>query len=405
MENHFWAENKMEVVYFFCTAEAIRVPFFACNDRLFLLFASQGGKWDKMRHQFTFERSLNTEHLSKKFPAIIFVQVEENASVPIKIFGFKERPWEQSADICPIDHDSTMNNAVLAIAGAISKPLSLPEKFPEQWQLKLEEALRSRKYSPQTRRSYQYYNRLLCNTIQKSPDEIRQEDITHFLALVERDKEYSASSINLAISAIKFFYREMMKDNSIQERHRPRHDARLPQVLSQDEIGKILAMENNPKHRLLLMLAYSSGLRVSEVVALKREHIDFSRKVIYVRLGKGRKDRCTILSEKASRVIAEYCAGNNIETWLFPGQIAGRSLTIRSAQHIFNKAVRRAKIEKAVSIHSLRHTFATHLLESGTDIRYIQELLGHSNVRTTERYTRVARRSILSIKSPFDSIF
>jgi len=195
-----------------------------------------------------------------------------------------------------------------------------------------------------------------------------------------------------------------MKDNSINEQHRPRHNARLSTVLSQGEISKILAMENNPKHRLLLMLAYSSGLRVSEVVALKKEHIDLSRKVIYVRLGKGRKDRCTILSEKASRVIAEYCACHNIETWLFPGQIAGRPLTIRSAQHIFDKAVRRAKIAKALSIHSLRHTFATHLLESGTDIRYIQELLGHSSVRTTERYTHVARRSILSIKSPLDSI-
>jgi len=393
----------LEVVYFFRESSEIRIPFFFYDEPLFHLFIKQGGMWDKKGNQFIFQRGFDVKQFARNFPGII-VWVEENAATPIRVSGFRERPWEQRVDTCPVNQGSKMNIAVPDIAAALSKPCYLPEKFPEHWQVKLEEVLRSRKYSPQTRRSYQYYNRLLCNTLQKSPNEICQEDITCFLALVEKDKEYSASSINLAISAIKFFFREVMKDNSIYEQYRPRHDGRLPKVLSQDEIGKILAMENNPKHRLLLMLAYSSGLRVSEVVALKREDIDLSRKVIYVRLGKGRKDRCTILSEKASCVIAEYCACNNIETWLFPGQIAGRPLTIRSAQHIFDKAVRRAKIAKAVSIHSLRHTFATHLLESGTDIRYIQELLGHSSVRTTERYTHVARRSILSIKSPLDSI-
>jgi site-specific recombinase XerD len=152
------------------------------------------------------------------------------------------------------------------------------------------------------------------------------------------------------------------------------------------------------------MLAYSSGLRVSEVVALKREHIDLSRKVIYVRLGKGRKDRNTILSEKAAHFIEEYFNFFQIEKWLFPGQPPSHPLSIRSAQYIFDKALRHAEINKKISIHNLRHTFATHLLESGTDIRYIQSLLGHANLRTTERYTHVARRSILNIRSPLDTI-
>jgi site-specific recombinase XerD len=163
-------------------------------------------------------------------------------------------------------------------------------------------------------------------------------------------------------------------------------------------------MEKNPKHRLLLMLVYSSGLRVSEVVALKREHIDLSRKIIFVKEGKGRKDRSTLLSEKAARFIEEYYSFYNIEKWLFPGQCPNRPLSIRSAQHIFDKAVRRACITKDISIHGLRHTFATHLLENGTDIRYIQSLLGHASLRTTERYTHVARRSLLNIKSPLDTI-
>jgi hypothetical protein len=178
----------------------------------------------------------------------------------------------------------------------------------------------------------------------------------------------------------------------------------MPMVLSKTEVGTMLSMEKNPKHRLLLMLVYSSGLRVSEVIALKREHIDLSRKVIYIKQGKGRKDRSTILSEKAACCITEYCASNGITTWLFPGQPSSRPLSIRSAQHVFDKAASRAGILKKLSIHSLRHSFATHLLESGTDIRYIQALLGHSSTRTTEQYTHVACRSVLSITSPLDTL-
>ena len=159
------------------------------------------------------------------------------------------------------------------------------------------------------------------------------------------------------------------------------------------------------KHRLLLTLAYSSGLRVSEVVGLKKEHIDLSRGVVYVNLGKGRKDRFTILSQKAIFLIKQYFSCYDIQTWLFPGQRPLKPLSIRSAQKIFEKAVHQADIRKEVSIHSLRYTFATHLIESGTDIRYIQALLGHSSLRTTERYTHIAKGSILNIQSPLDSIY
>jgi site-specific recombinase XerD len=281
---------------------------------------------------------------------------------------------------------------------------SLPEKLSEHWRAKLETELRSRKYSLQTRRAYIYYNRLICRTLQKPPEQIQPDDITEFLALMEKDKEYSASAMNLAISAIKFFFKYILKTDAVSEKHRPRHDGRLPMILSKEEISKIFLLEKNPKHRLLLMLVYSSGLRVSEVVALKKEHIDLSRKVIYVRLGKGRKDRSTLLSEKAAQYIVEYYKYFNTEKWIFPGQPINHHLSIRSAQYIFDKAVHRANIQKKVSIHGLRHTFATHLLESGTDIRYIQTLLGHVSIRTTERYTRVARRNVLNIKSPLDTL-
>jgi site-specific recombinase XerD len=397
----------MEVVYFFCEYAdvparsgnlqlRVRIPFFNNDCRLFNLLATCGGEWKREQQEFIFKRIVDIKGFSKNFPGVVCVWVDETAPIRFRVFGFWERPWVK-------------NHFLAEPCSSIKKPIAtslLPksEKFPDHWQIKLEAELRSRKYSFRTLLSYVYYNRLFCRIQQKSPEEICPEDVTQFLAIVEKDRGYSASSMNIAISAIKFFYKYVLKNESISEQRRPHHDERLPLVLSKTEISKILAMEKNPKHRLLLMLAYSSGLRVSEVVALKKEDVDLSRKVVYVRLGKGRKDRCTLLSEKAACFIAEYCTLFNIRSWLFPGQLATHHLTIRSAQHIFDKAVRHAEIPKKISIHSLRHTFATHLLESGTDIRYIQALLGHVNLRTTERYTHVARRSILSIQSPLDTI-
>jgi site-specific recombinase XerD len=277
-------------------------------------------------------------------------------------------------------------------------------KFSEYWRNKLETELRSRMYSPQTRRAYIYYNSLICNTLRLTPEEINGEEVTQFLAIMEKEKNLSSASMNLCISAIKFFYRNVMKTEKINEPRRPRKDKRLPVVLSTEEVIKLFSMERNPKHRLLLMLVYSSGLRVSEVVNLKKENIDLSRKVILIRKAKGRKDRYTLLSDKAARFLAEYYEFYHIQNWLFSGQRPNHPITIRTAQHIFDKAIRKADINKKISIHGLRHTFATHLLENGTDIRYIQDLLGHSSILTTERYTHVAKRSVLNIKSPLDCI-
>jgi len=276
--------------------------------------------------------------------------------------------------------------------------------LPQQFLDKLTLELRCRKFSVKTQKAYIYYNRLLCDTLRKSPEEISHDDIKKFLAVMEEKRGYSASSLNLAISAIKFFFKYILKDDTIKEHIRPNHNKKLPMVLSTKEIISVLNTEKNPKHRLLLMLVYSSGLRVSEVVALKKEHIDLARQVIYIKQGKGRKDRYTMLSEKASQFIQEYYKYYDIDKWIFQGQDTSRHLTIRSAQRVFDKALRNAGITKEITFHGLRHSFATHLLENGTDIRYIQTLLGHSNIRTTERYTHIAKRNILNIKSPLDSI-
>ena len=178
----------------------------------------------------------------------------------------------------------------------------------------------------------------------------------------------------------------------------------MPVVLNQKEVSRILSSVNNIKHRAILMLVYSAGLRVSEVVKLKPEDIDTERKLIRMKGAKGRKDRYTILSDAAMETLRIYLQANTPKNWLFLGQKADSHITTRTVQKIFDDAVKKAGIRKEVSVHSLRHSFATHLLESGTDLRYIQELLGHKSSKTTEIYTHVSNKDLSKIKSPLDSI-
>ncbi|MDR0320425.1 MAG: tyrosine-type recombinase/integrase [Treponema sp.] len=387
----------MKLVYFFCECAVIRAPLFGHDRRLFNLLIAKGGVWDNVRQEFVFTQSKTWDCNLFDIPC---VRVDETAPIPISISGFWERPWEE-------DCQAEVPSVIGAFNKQGKKPLSAafraPEKLSEDWKIKLETELRSRKYSLKTRNIYIYFIRSLCRVLQKTPEEISSDDVKHFLAVMEKDG-YSAAAMNLALSSVKFFFNNVLNNDGIREQRRPRQDKKLPTVFSKDEIKKILDMENNPKHRLLLMLVYSSGLRVSEAVTLKKEHIDLSRKLVYIKTGKGRKDRCTVLSEKAAQFIGEYCGFYGIQTWLFPGQPASRHLSIRSAQHIFEKSALRAGIIKKASIHGLRHTFATHLLESGIDIRYIQTLLGHASLRTTERYTHVSIRNVLSVQSPLDTI-
>ncbi|WP_246369901.1 tyrosine-type recombinase/integrase [Saccharibacillus deserti] len=218
------------------------------------------------------------------------------------------------------------------------------------------------------------------------------------------EKGLSHAYVNQAISALKFYFRYVLKSPKSNGYVRPKKESKLPDVLSLGEVVRLLKSVENPKHKAILYLTYTSGLRVSEVVRLRPEDCDGERHTVKVRQGKGRKDRQTLLSEAAANVLDRYIDQAKPTTWLFPGQREGRHLTERSAQKVFEKALRQTGIRKEVSIHSLRHSFATHLLENGIDLRYIQELLGHQSVRTTERYTHVSRRDIGKIRSPLDRI-
>jgi len=218
-------------------------------------------------------------------------------------------------------------------------------------------------------------------------------------------RELSYSFVNQAISAIKLLFKVNRPKLYIKHKLvRPKSDKILPKVLSQSEVVKILNALTNVKHKAILFITYSAGLRVSETCQLRPEDIDSDRMMIRVKSGKGRKDRYTLLSKKALELLREYYTEHQPKEWLFEGAKSGTPITPRSVQRIFKKACGIANITKVVGIHSLRHSFATHLLESGTDLRYIQELLGHQSPRTTQVYTHVSNTALQSIVNPLDRL-
>ncbi len=268
----------------------------------------------------------------------------------------------------------------------------------------LRKELIARRYSAKTIKSYICCNQLFLKFVKKLPAEITNEDVRNFLVYLSERREASTSSLNIAINALKFNYGEVLKRDFVYDIKRPKKDKKLPVILSKEEVSKILSSVDNLKHKTLLMLTYSGGLRVSEVIKLKVEDIDTQRKLIHIKGAKGRKDRYTLLSEVAFRTLSLYRNKFKPTKWLFPGAREYRHLSTRTAQAIFEHAKEKAGIIKDVTIHSLRHSFATHLLESGTDLRYIQELLGHKNSKTTEIYTHVSNKVLGKIISPLDTM-
>ena len=262
-----------------------------------------------------------------------------------------------------------------------------------------------RKYSPKTIKAYIYYNINLLEFTDKKAKDIKEKDFKNYLFHLVEDKQVATSTLNSAINALKFYYGVVLKRKFPYEIKRPKKDKLLPVVLNRKEISKILTASSNIKHCALLMLIYSGGLRVGEVVKLRVEDIDSERKCIRIKSSKGRKDRYTILSEKALQILRTYYKEHQPKGWLFPGSKPGSHISTRTAQAIFEQAVQKARIRKHVGVHSLRHSFATHLLESGVDLRYIQELLGHKSSKTTEIYTHVTNEALMSIKSPLDEMF
>ena len=257
--------------------------------------------------------------------------------------------------------------------------------------------------SPRTRSCYLTWMRSFALHFHRAPDELGEQEIRDYLHYLIQEKKASQSGVSQAYSALKFFYETTLKRDWNRFRiPRVQKGKKLPVVLSQQEVQAILSAIRNLKHRALLMTIYSAGLRLSEVVHLKVSDIDSQRMMIRVQQGKGQKDRYTLLAQRTLKILRDYWKEYRPTDWLFPGKPATRPLSDSAVQKVFEKVLLRAGVKKQASVHTLRHSFATHLLEEGADIYHIQRLLGHTTPNTTAVYLHVSRKDLGGLISPID---
>ena len=280
--------------------------------------------------------------------------------------------------------------------------------------------LRIRNYSRKTIESYVHYNDELLRFCSKDPREVTTEDIKNYLDYLAR--EHSASTVSLAYNALLFYYKQIWRRQFFIHLPHPRKEKHLPVVLSKEEVSRMIHLTENSKHRCIISLLYGTGVRVSELTHIKMRDVDLDRMLLRVYQGKGKKDRMTIMPISLKVILKNQQRLKTADDYLFTrhrsgagftnGQPAfvptqsglrrGKGLTEATIQKIVAAAAAKAGVQKNVSPHTLRHSFATHLLENGTDIRYIQELLGHAKLQTTQIYTHVASNNIQNITSPLD---
>lgn len=316
-------------------------------------------------------------------------------------FALKQDIPEQLSADCMI---SSPNNKS-TVSQPIANPADsfIPAKF-ESAVVQLEEELRLKRYSFRTIKSYKNSFRLFLRYYNDiPPEEITEIQIRAYLAHKVKEN-ISESYQNQIINGIKFYYEKVLK----QERKtyylpRPKKPEKLPNVLTEEEVIKFLQAVDNLKHKCMMMLIYSSGLRLSEVVNLRLADVNVAQMLLFVKGGKGKKDRATVLSIKALEMLKEYIKLYNPSDFVFEGQYGGQ-YSVRAVQNVFTDAKLKSEINPYATVHTLRHSFATHLLENGTPLRYIQELLGHQSIKTTEIYTHITDKGRKNVKSPLDNL-
>lgn len=290
-----------------------------------------------------------------------------------------------------MEEGKAMNDAL------IRQYISVPENYIER--------LKTLRYSEASVKNYvSQFRNFMAFLYPAGFESITPSSIHAYMMWLVDQKRVSLSTQNQAINAIKFYLEKVLHQaRTVYTIDRPRKEQKLPTVLSEAEVLRLFECVPNLKQRSMVYLLYSSGIRRSELLALRRSDLDADRGVIMVRMGKGKKDRITLLSRMAYSLVQEYLQIYQPKEWLFEGP-GGGPYSATSIGIVVRRAARKAGIEKRVSPHTLRHSFATHLLERGTDIRYIQSLLGHESTKTTERYAAVTTRAIQKIVSPLDAI-
>jgi integrase/recombinase XerD len=267
------------------------------------------------------------------------------------------------------------------------------------------EDLKLRNLAPRTIQVYVARVAAFARHFGRSPEALGRDEVRSYLLHLVQEKHVSWSTYNQTVAGLRFLYEVTLGREGVLVRVAcPKQPKKLPVVLSLEEVTRFFAAIIGLKHRAILMTAYAAGLRISEVVALRVDDIDSKRMVLRVRQAKGRKDRYVMLSPRLLTVLREYWKVARPTDWLFPGDIPGRPLTVGTVHRICAQASRAAGLGKHVTVHTLRHSFATHLLEAGTDIRTIQVLLGHRNLKTTAIYTHVSPTALETTRSPLDRL-
>jgi site-specific recombinase XerD len=360
---------------------------FPIDDELIALAKQAGGSWSKTHrcwHVADGSASLK----------LVFAVFKGRATIDRDAF-FSKQPPKPAAPKRPE-------------AQPAAKPKPAPaELAPAQQEAMdaMQRKLEIARYSPNTIETYLNATKhFFLHFPQKHPKDIRAEDIEAYQHELATVRKVSNSYLNQVVNAVRYYYKDVLDDAyRVKFIERPRGERKLPKVLSEQEVAAILKSPTNLKHRCILMLIYSAGLRLGELIALERTDIIPERKQVLIRGGKGGKDRISLLSEKLLTLLQEYLKTYEPRHYLFEGP-QGAKYSDTSVQQVFKQAKKKAGITAPATVHTLRHSFATHLLENGTDLRYIQTLLGHSSSKTTEIYTHVSTKAIGKIRSPLDNL-
>jgi integrase/recombinase XerD len=344
----------------------------------------------------------NAKIISHKGTPRIAIFFEKDATLISRIKTFEDALWSASKRYWHLpDTEQNRLHFRLPLAHTLlpnTEGLTSIETFKRY--------LSSKRYSPNTINTYSEALKsflTFCNT--KAIKEITNDDVIAYNNDYILKHNLSSSYQNQIVNAIKLYFK-IVKESAIEidKVHRPKREKVLPNVLSKEEIKAILEAPKNLKHKAMLSMIYSCGLRRSELLNLIPNDIDSKRNVVIIRQSKGKKDRITPLSPKILELLRDYYKEYSPKIYLFEGQEKNTPYSARSLEEVLKKSITLAKINKPVTLHWLRHSYATHLLESGTDLRYIQELLGHNSSKTTEIYTHVSTKNIQQIKSPFDDL-
>jgi site-specific recombinase XerD len=269
--------------------------------------------------------------------------------------------------------------------------------------LKMVEQLSLQRYSHNTIRTYKQHLEQFFMDNTNAPDQLDGEHVRFYLLKKIKANQWNEASQNSFLNAIRFYFEKIARKTLDIKDMRPRAPRELPNVLSENEVVRLFAAVDNLKHKTILMLIYSAGLRLGELLNLRVDDLHMDTGKIFIHSGKGKKDRYTILAAQMKETLVEYLRSYKPRYWLIEGP-SGETYSSRSVQVILRKAIEKAKANPYATVHTLRHSFATHLLERGTDIRYIQGLLGHASVKTTEIYTHITRKGGDQIQSPLDHL-